>query len=320
MKLLMMKKWKALSKWYRIPIVFFIIIFFAEIVLRIFVGLGDLPIYREDSSYEYFYVANQNVWRYGNNIITNEYGMRSGSINKKKKVTILEFGDSVLNGGAHVDQNKLSTVLQENFLNNELNNEVQILNISAQSWGVGNAFAFLKKHGNFNAKIFVMVFSSHDLFDNMHFKKVVGNELNWPDSKPWLAITDLINRYLIPKFKSKILGIKEYSYLDDFDDTQVNPSWIGFFNYCKENDIKLLVYLHATQKELNQNSYNQNGEKIIKLCQDNQIELIEDFKLLKSHKEAFLDDIHLNEIGHEIMAKELSPILLKHIEAIYNFE
>ena len=72
--------------------------------------------------------------------------MRSKKIDKKKKFVILEFGDSVLNGGAHIDQDNLATTIEENQLNEKFQNQVQVLNVSAQSWGLSNAYAFLEKH------------------------------------------------------------------------------------------------------------------------------------------------------------------------------
>lgn len=231
----MKKKWKSLPKWSRIISLSFLGLLLAELVLRFIIGLGDLAIYREDKDYEYFYVADQDVWRFGNHILTNEYGMRSKKIDKKKKITILEFGDSVLNGGAHVDQDDLATTLEEERLNKVFQNQIQILNISAQSWGLSNAFAFMEKHGDFNAKIILLVFSSHDLNDNMHFKKVVGEHKAWPSEKPWLAITDAWSRFLWPTVKSFFDGSTEYDYLKDFDDRKVNPGWKGFIQYAGKN-------------------------------------------------------------------------------------
>jgi lysophospholipase L1-like esterase len=282
------------------------------------IGLGDLAIYREDKNYEYFYAPNQDVYRFGNHIVTNEFGMRSKPVNKKKKITILEFGDSVLNGGAHVDQEKLATTIEENELNKFFNNQVQILNVSAQSWGVSNAFAFLKKHGDFNADIIVLTFSSHDLNDNMHFKKVVGEHPAWPAEKPFLALTDAWSRFIWPPIQRIFTGENEYEYLNDFDDTKINNGWKSFFKYCAENKIPLIVYLHASEKEVNGGKYNSLGEKILKVCSMNKIQVIKDLKFLKNEDEVFIDQIHLNENGHKIMANLLMPKLNQLVSLILN--
>lgn len=277
-----------------------------------------MAIYREDNDYEYFYEANQDVYRFGNHIVTNEFGMRSKPVNKKKKITILEFGDSVLNGGAHIDQDNLSTTIEEKVLNEKFDNNVQVLNVSAQSWGLSNAFAFLKKHGDFKANIIVLVFSSHDLNDNMHFKKVVGEHPAWPKQKPMLAITDAWSRLIWPPIQRFFTGEEEYEYLNDFDDSKTNPGWKSFFKYCAQNKIPLIVYLHASEKEVSMGKYNNLGEKILKICSNNEIQVISDLKYLKTNDDAFIDQIHLNEKGHEIMANLLMPELDKQVNKILN--
>lgn len=304
----MIQYWKSKPKWVKIFSIVFSSLLVLELILRFFVGLGDIPIYRVDKKYEYFFEANQDVWRFGNHILTNEYGMRSKKINKNKKITILEFGDSVLNGGSHIDQDKLATTLEEQSLNKNYQDQVQVLNVSAQSWGVSNAYAFLKEHGNFNSKVIVLVFSSHDLYDNMHFRNVVGVEPAWPANKPYLAITDVWSRFVWPKFKS-VLGFKEYDYLIGFDDSKVNSGWDDFFNYSREKNLPILVYLHATLTEVKNGKYNKKGKKILNFCKENRVKIITDLDQLRSKQEAFIDDIHLNEIGHKIMSNLVTPEL-----------
>jgi lysophospholipase L1-like esterase len=313
-----MRIWKNRPKWFKISLVVLVFLIISECILRFVFGIGDLAIYREDKRYEYFYESNQDVWRYGNHIVTNEFGMRSKSVNKKKKITILEFGDSVLNGGAHVDQDKLATTKQDNQFNDDFNNEVQVLNISAQSWGVSNAFAFLKAHGDFNADIIVLVFSSHDLNDNMHFRKVVGEHPAWPDSKPFLALTDAFTRSLWPSVKRFFTGENEYAYLDDFNDSAINPGWKDFFEYGKKNNIPVLVYLHASKKETKDGQYNEKGKKILKICKNNNIKTITDFDNMKNSPDAYIDEIHLNEKGHDIMFSLIEPVLNNYLKKMFN--
>lgn len=312
----MKKLWKQLPKWAKIFSILFLFLIVSEMILRFIFGLGDLAIYREDKDYEYFYEPNQDVWRFGNHIVTNEFGMRSNKVNKKKKFIILEFGDSVLNGGAHVDQNKLATTIEEVELNEKFDNQVQVLNISAQSWGLSNAYAFLEKHGDFDADIIVLVYSSHDLKDNMHFKKVVGVHSAWPNQKPLLAITDLWTRFIWPKTKALLGGSAEYDYLKDFNDSKINPGWKNFFNYASKKKIPLLVYLHASKKEIQKGDFNTDGKKIIQMCEDENVKVISDLDALHEMNDAFIDDIHMNEKGQAVMAKLILPVLEKSLSNI----
>ena len=311
-----MKKWKQLPKWAKIFSILFLFLFVSEIILRFIIGLGDLAIYREDEQYEYFYEPNQDVWRFGNHIVTNEFGMRSNKVNKKKKFIILEFGDSVLNGGAHVDQDNLATTIEENKLNEKFKNQVQILNISAQSWGLSNAFAYLQKQGDFDADIIVLVFSSHDLRDNMHFRKVVGVHSAWPNQKPLLALTDLWTRFIWPKTKALFGGSAEYDYLKDFSDSKINPGWKNFFSYASKKKIPLLVYLHASKKEIQKGDFNADGKKIIRMCEEENVKVISDLDALNEMDDAFIDDIHMSEKGQSVMAELLLPVLEKSLTKI----
>jgi lysophospholipase L1-like esterase len=74
-----------------------------------------------------------------------------------------------------------------------------------------------------------------------------------------------------------------------------------------------LVYLHASKHECEVGKYEKQGKKIKAICKKNEVEIIEDLKSLQKCPEAFLDDIHLNETGHQIMAEILMPYLVKYI-------
>lgn len=302
-------------KWIKWLMIVLIILLICEIILRYFFGLGHLPVYVKSDRYEYFYAPNQSINRFGNKIITNEFGMRSGKVNKRKKV-ILEFGDSILNGGSHVDNNDLATFIEENELNKIYDNQYQILNISAQSWGVSNAFAFLKEHGDFNAEIILLVFSSHDLHDNMHFRDVVGIHSAWPDEQPLLALSDLLSRYIFPKVKQFVGLSGEFDYLKGFDDSKINPGWQNFFSYCKIRNIPLIVYLHASKKELEDCKYDHRGNQIIQMCKSNNVILITDLSAMKKSQKAYIDDMHLNKEGHQIMSKLVLKTLIPLVSII----
>jgi hypothetical protein len=280
-----------------------------QLIAYFYLGLGSIPIYVENKYYEYIYAPNQDLHRFGNHIKTNSLGLRSPEFNKKDKIRILKIGDSVINGGAHVDQDNLSSSLLTKMLTQDLKKQIGVYNISAQSWGPDNAFEFIKQHGDFNANIFLLVFSSHDLHDNMHFKKVVGNHKAWPNAQPLCALTDAWYRYAWPKVKSFFGGKSdEYDYLFDFDNSKLNSGWKNFINYAAKNKIKLIVYLHPTKNELKNKSYDKYGKQIIQMLDSNNIQLIKGMELGMAPN-SYRDMIHLNEQGHKDMAKGLSPIL-----------
>lgn len=300
---------KLLRAWPKILISVVVLLLIAELVARFILGLGHLPVYIVDSEYEYIYAPNQEVYRFGNRVKTNSLSMRSEELSENDDLRILKFGDSVINGGAHVDQDSLASSLLEKKLSAQFNKQIRVLNISAQSWGPDNSFAYLKKHGNFDSKIFVLVVSSHDYNDNMHFREVVGVHPTWPNQQPLTAFTDGFNRYFWPGVKG-FLGMAEdeYAYLKGFDDSKQNSGLQDFVDYTNENGIKLIVYLHAEQSEINAGKYERNGERILSFFATNNINVIEGIKLLKDPN-AYRDNIHLNELGHRRLNEALFPYL-----------
>lgn len=91
-----------------------------EVVCRKVLGLGDPPLYIADSEIEYLLKPNQNLMRFGNEIIVNSWGMRSPEMSSKKnnadELRVLVIGDSVVNGGSQIAQAQLSTsLLQKNY-------------------------------------------------------------------------------------------------------------------------------------------------------------------------------------------------------------
>lgn len=297
----------------RNTIVLLVLLLGAQLFAKYYFGLGDMPVYIKNQYYEYIYAPNQDVYRFHHHITTNAQSMRSKALSKKDRIRILKFGDSVLNGGVHVDQDRLSSTVLENNLSKEFQTPVRVLNISAQSWGPDNAFAYLKQHGRFDSGFFVLVFSSHDLHDNMHFKEVVGVHKAWPVSKPWCALTDGFNRYLVPKVKSWFgYAEEEYDYLMGFDDSKQNPGWQQFFDYTRQNGIKLLVYVHATQTELKNGRYDKYGTRLLQLLGENGIEYVEGIKKI-TDTACYRDLIHLNEKGHAKLAAALQPYLETYV-------
>ena len=62
-----------------------------EIFARYFLGLGTPPLSISDPRIEYMFKPNQDVYRFGNHFITNQYGMRSEPFTKKKVVMNYEL-------------------------------------------------------------------------------------------------------------------------------------------------------------------------------------------------------------------------------------
>lgn len=313
----MLKKLKKIwsKKWFRYSLIGSLaLLLILELIARFVLGLGATPVYIENEYYEYIYAPNQNVSRFGNQIQTNKWSMRSKEISKNDKHTTLLIGDSVVNGGPHVDQSDLASTKLEDDLKSKYPG-TRVLNISAGSWGPDNAFAYINEHGDFNASQIILVFSSHDYNDNMHHRKVVGVHKSWPDSQPFMAITDGWSKYALPRIKS-FFGVKnnEYDYLIGHDDSKVNSGWNNFIQYCRKEKIDLLVYVHPEVEELKAKKFQNKGVNLLELLNIRNVEVINGLSL--DHKlSEYRDNIHLNAEGHQRLYEILRPSIESHIKA-----
>lgn len=274
----------------------------SEVFLRVFFGFCNAILYREDKDFEYIAIP-QKTKRFGNDIFYNSYSQRNEEISLEDSVIIGGLGDSVINGGATTDDDSLATTKLGKYLTRRTGKKVKVLNISCQSWGPSNCLAYLKKYGDFNAKAMFLVMSSHDVYDNMEFDKVVGANLSYPDKQYKLAISELLERYVLPRFVSNstgkasagAAGIKRKTSKYIFD-----PGILDLYRYCKRKNLPFLIYLHADKEETENKIYSQEGGLLDSVCKEYQIPLIKELTY-DLPVEAYRDNIHLSDIGQEKM-------------------
>lgn len=275
----------------------------SEVALRKIWGFCDAPLSIESEKYEYVFAPNQDRKRFGQHVKYNSFSQRSEEPKKQKK-KILGCGDSVINGGVQIDQKNLATTLFEEKTG------VQMLNISAGSWGPDNCAAYLKEKGTFGADGIILVVSSHDAHDNMNWQTVVGQSVAFPDKQYKLAIWEVIDRYLL----LRVVGLfKSTSSVNANDpDAAVNAGIqksgkefnTGFAQLKKLVDnskMHFAIYLHPEKSEVEDGAYNDQGEEIINWAKENGVALylgLEEGETL----DGFRDNIHLNELGQQRLA------------------
>jgi len=126
-------------------------------------GLGTPPLYVADTLTEYRLKPSQQLRRFGNRIELNQSSMRSNALLQQRPVyqrRVLVFGDSVVWGGAVLDQEQIATELlaQPGI--------TEVGNVAVPSWGPGNWLGYAKRFGFLDATDVVLVISSHDAADN----------------------------------------------------------------------------------------------------------------------------------------------------------
>ncbi len=167
-----------------------------EILLRSIWGFGTPILVQWDARYEYRMAPNQSIRRFGKRIETNALGLRSRPFELRKQdpneLRVLVIGDSVMQGGSHVDQDSLATAILERGLAERLMRPVLVINASANSWGPANQLAFVDAEGTFDADIAVLVLSSHDLVDLPMQMERARREDGAVMNQPWCAITEVL--------------------------------------------------------------------------------------------------------------------------------
>lgn len=282
-----------------------------EFVLRFIFGFCDALLYQPSDVYEYIAQPNQKRYRFFAHIDYNSYSQRSDEPDTTKTI-ILGLGDSVLFGGTMTDQDSIATTLFSKETG------MQMLNISAGSWGPDNCVAYLREKGTFGAKAMILVCSSHDAYDVISYRPVVGVYPNYPDKQYTLAIWELLDRYLFPFTERFFKGKME---LIDPDAAVVknksevakkssvfNPGFDELKVISDSLNIPFFIYLHAETGELQRGYYNSMGQEIMEWADSNSVVLVQGIET--GEKEyMYRDIIHLNEKGQRHLAECMNEIL-----------
>ena len=287
---------------YSIIFIIALILLIIELSLRFVWGFCDAPLFIENRNYEYIAAPNQDRYRFMSHMHYNSFSQRSEEPDSTKKI-VLGLGDSVLYGGTLVDQDSLATTIFTKTTG------IQMLNISAGSWGPDNCAAYIQEKGLFNAVAIYLVVSSHDAFDVMDFTPVVGKHPNYPQKQYVLASWELLDRYLIPRISALF---NKFSF--DPDQSVVkgiqkkgktfNPGFKQLKDIAEKNRIPLMVYLHAEISEIENKKYNKHGEMIIQWCKDNNVPITLDIEE-GIDPSMYRDVIHLNSSGQRFLANQM---------------
>jgi hypothetical protein len=172
-----------------------------ELALRL-LGFGNPALLQADAEVGYIFAPNQLVYRFGNRLQYNQFSQRSEQIDSAKPegtIRILMTGDSVLNGNNTTDQAETITELLAARLLG-IKKQVQVLNASAGSWGIGNQLGYIRKFGTFESDAVILQIGTHDLLQPTSNSSRVGTDPLMPNRKPLFAIQEFFERHIMPKF------------------------------------------------------------------------------------------------------------------------
>lgn len=183
----------------------FVVAALAELGLRTVIGLGTPPLMQKDAEVGYVFRADQDLWRFGNQVKINRYHQRSADITPLPAPGVLRtlvIGDSITFGGVQVNQDQPFPAVLEARLR-VANMPAEVLNASAGSWAIGNELAYVQKFGVFGSQVTVLEIGSDDLVQKTSVSDPVGVDPDYPDHTPPAALVELFHRYLIPRLVGK---------------------------------------------------------------------------------------------------------------------
>lgn len=173
----------------------------AEGVCRFGLGLGTPPLYQADPELEYRFRPNQELRRFGHRIAINQYGLRGTPLTPTPApgvARLLVFGDSVVWGGAQLDQRQIAISLLPALVRSA--KPLEVAAVATPSWGPANWLAFVRRYQLLGAQRVLLVISSHDAIDWPSFEPLDAQP-DKPTRTPLLALEEALFRYAMPLFR-----------------------------------------------------------------------------------------------------------------------
>ncbi len=291
------------------------ILIILELILKLFFGLGNPPLYIADENIGYLLAPHQDVKRFGNRIIINQYSLRTHPLTEEKTLShlrILCLGDSIINGGWWTDQDATIPALIEKKISSI--NNIEVLNASANSWGPRNQLAYLRKFGLFQAKIVVLVLNTDDLFATAPTSIPVGRAFNYPDKKPLLALAELFD--YLKKSKS---AIPEMAAIHQEKGDRVGKNLTAIAEIKAiviENKSQFLLAMTPLLREVKppgSRDYEVKArERLREFTQNEQIPYLDFLPIFTEESESeslYRDHIHLSPKGNQIVSQKIADQL-----------
>lgn len=285
-----------------------------ELFLRSALGLGSPPLSIPHPKIEYMFKPNQELRRFHNYHLFNEYGMRSPFLaTSDHQRLVLAFGDSVLNGGSLTDQDELATTIASSRLSAH-GTETLVGNVSAGSWGPGNIRGWIETFGLLGADTIILVLSSHDISDQPTFAPL--DPTTHPTEPPPLALVEAVVRYLpryLPSRLASWVTTKPLSPAPNPSPVFGSPNdgiadleWI--LDFASKAGVKVCLVQHLTRGEIIGKP--ELGYELIKsIFASWNIPRVDDARWIAPNLNAepnpFRDDIHISSAGQVLLAEAL---------------
>lgn len=287
----------------------------SELICRA-LGLGQ-PVLYETTAYGYRVQANQNLRRFGNRILYNSFGLRSGpttALPAEGVLRVLCVGDSITNGGAVTDQDDTYPYRLQRLLSVG-GRQVEVLNASAPGWAIANEAGWLRENGTLHSHVVLLTIGTTDLSQSIASAEIVDHHPSFPGNAPSLAIEELLLRYALPR-------LLRQSFADPGagDSVGVLPDpgeavaqVLSIVDYARQRDVMpLVMYVERPGQAELSDSYVAAGKSLL-------------FETLKEHRVPYLDTrdsieraggvslfrdgLHPNAEGNRVLAQVAANLL-----------
>lgn len=279
-----------------------------ELGARTLLGLGTPPLSVTHPRIEYMFAPDQDVRRFGNRQLINEYGMRSPAVSEWGAARrVLVFGDSVLNGGNQTDHEALATTLATRETPGSV-----FGNVSAGSWGVDNMLGWIETYGLLDADTVIFVLSSHDAWDAPTFAAL--NPLTHPTTRPRSALWEGVQRYL-PRYLPQ--GMAGWLQRTGDPGQPIETTHVGqngtevlpvVLNMLREAGIRACGVLHATRTERLASDY-ASLDRLAGIFEQQAVPVVRMYELRTQNPvndvTIYRDDIHINPAGQQVLETAL---------------
>ena len=296
-----------------------------ELLLRMRFGLGTPLIYIPDDKVGYLLAPNQQVCRRGNRIHINSYSMRGDDIDRERSpstLRILLLGDSIANGGWWTAQDQtISALCQQTLQSWSIERgyqAIEVLNASANSWGPRNELAYIQRFGTFDAQVVVALINTDDLFATAPSSLKVGMEPNYPAQNPGLALIELYQRIVRPRFqKTQLQALYEALDQEEGDRVGFNLAAIRqMYCYGTQADGQFILAHTPLLRELGSpgpRDYELDARQRLKTLVDAEaityIDFLASFSATDTRDSLYWDHIHLTKVGNQRVVEAIA----KHV-------
>jgi hypothetical protein len=269
---------------------------------------------------EYLLQPSKTYYRFHNRFSVNQYGMRADDFPAEKsdpnELRVIVVGDSIIYGGVLIDQTEIDTEILRRDLQQQFGRPVVVGNASAKSWGPPNELAYLQRYGTFHADVVILELSSHDYADAPTFVPVVGISADYPAKRPPLALFDLVETYVLPRythFGATPEGIDK-TMINDAQSLQdiamCRDAEREFFRFARARQAKVALVQHLSLPEL-RGKYEPGYYANQAVAKEENVPYFDDADDLRFHLKSgqnpFYSDneLHLNRSGQLILAHAL---------------